>query len=420
MIPLPYGYSQLELKTSHLFLNDPKCFLPQQFRSGEFMEEPAIEETLKDFRYDWYINENTSVAIAINDPTRPIPYHLILPPLLRYLLKAGARSENISFFIATGTHNSPSMEELSLIIPASIFENYRTIVHNCDDYNNLEYLGVSKAGTPVYINKRYYYSDIKILTGHIEPHHFMGFSGGYKSAVIGLGGRKTIEANHKLICNPASKMNRFYSNPMRMDVEDIGERIGIDCALNVVLDDTKRIVGVFFDSPGTVMRKGIELSRRISQIDTQTKYDLVICSAGGFPKDINLYQAQKAITHAALFVRDDGVIILAAECRNGFGSEKFRSFIEDHQSPALVIQAFEHSSFCIGPHKAYQLALQAQKFHIILVSELSDTKALESMITVTNNLEQGLTLSRHWLTDQASIAVLPYATHLMNPAEINS
>jgi lactate racemase len=419
MISLPYGYSHLELLTDDYFINDPNVILPREFRNKKLIDKNSIEATLGKFGNGLRLDAETSIAIAINDATRPIPHHLILPPLLRYLQKNGARQENIAFYIATGTHRGPSEDELASIIPPSIISKHRTCVHDCDDNDNLEYLGVSLASTPVYINKQFYQSHIKIVTGHIEPHHFMGFSGGVKSAVIGLGGRKTIEINHRMLSNPKSTMNRFSSNPMRMDVEDIGEKIGIDCALNVVLDDAKNIIGVFFGHPKRVMENGIELSRRMSQIDAPTEFDLVICSAGGFPKDINLYQAQKAVTHAALFVREGGVILLAAECRNGFGSEGFRSFIEENQSPTHVVRAFEEKPFSIGPHKAYQLALQSQKYHIILVSEAIDENALGTIITVAKDLKDGLNLSRQWLTDQATIAVLPFATHLMKQTGSN-
>ena len=58
-------------------------------------------------------------------------------------------------------------------------------------------------------------------------------------------------------------------------------------------------------------------------------YDLVIASVGGAPKDINFYQSQKALTHASLFTRDGGVIILAAECPEGSGSRAYEEFMQD-------------------------------------------------------------------------------------------
>ena len=209
----------------------------------------------------------------------------------------------------------------------------------------------------------------------------------------------------------------FSANPMRMDVEEIGRMIGVDLALNVVLDNKKEIVGVFFGEPKSVMQKGIALSRNLCQMQAPQDYDLVICSAGGFPKDINLYQAQKAITHASAFLKDGGVVLLSAECREGFGSKGFQQFLESHQHPQDIIRTFENSQFNMGPHKAYQLALQAQRYQIVLISSLETQHALKNMINQVKNLKTGIDLCRQWLPHDPKIAILPYATHLMNMQE---
>ena len=57
------------------------------------------------------------------------------------------------------------------------------------------------------------------------------------------------------------------------------------------------------------------------------KVDLGLVSAGGDPKDINLYQAQKALDNCAGVVRPGGVLILLAECGEGYGSKVFQEWM---------------------------------------------------------------------------------------------
>jgi len=413
MISLPYGNSNIRFDLPANFCSSPKIFFPNT-GGIQPLKQQQIERIIVSNDLKQRITANTKVSIAVNDPTRPIPNKLILPPLLDYLHTQGIVKKNVTLFIASGTHEAPTKNELAAIIPVHILQQYRTIVHDCDDVSNLLFLGDSSAGTPIYINKDFYHSDLKIVTGHIEPHHFMGYSGGVKSAVIGLGGRKTIEKNHRMLNHPDAKMGKFLSNPMRADLEEIGRNIGIDLALNVILDDKKQILRLYFDQPLEVMKKGIAFSKKLTHIDTNCFFDLVICSAGGYPKDINLYQAQKAITHACSFLRKGGIVIITAECREGFGSEPFRSFMEKHQSPQEIISAFKDIPFCIGPHKAYQLALQAREHQIILVSEVLKEKIHRSAFLRVNRIEEGLEICQQNLDRDAKIAILPYATHIIN------
>ena len=355
-----------------------------------------------------------SIAIAINDQTRPLPHDVLLPELLHYLTENGADKENIYFIIATGTHRKLTSAEIQQVLPDNLSTNFSFSCHDCDDEQELVYLGDTPHHTPVYVNRKFHQADVKILVGNIEPHHFMGFSGGYKTASIGLGGRKTIEANHAMLPDPKAKLGHFYDNPMRNDVEDIGRMISVDFALNIVMNDRKEILHALWGDPYCVMEHGIPLALAGSKIDKkegECQYDLVIASAGGYPKDINLYQAQKAITNACLFSRKDGVIILIAGCRNGAGNEKFMNYVQNKPSWQAVLEDFPKQKFEIGPHKAYQLALQVRDHHIILVSEIPAEEAINYFVSPAANFKEALELSTTYLMKDSRVAVLPFATH---------
>ena len=419
MISLPYGDTQIDFEIPSYFSLQPDWIVAAKQENKNF-SKTEIQETLYKHIHTKAVPANAKVAISINDATRPIPYALILPPLINYLHDLSILDENISLIIATGTHRSPTDEEMNRILPIHIRKMYRTIVHNCDDPDFLSFLGVSRAGTPIYINKAFFDADIRIVTGHIEPHHFMGFSGGVKSAVIGLGGRETITANHRMLLNPAANLASFKSNPMRMDIEEIGRIIDIDLALNVVLDDEKQIMDVFFGLPADVIVNGVTYSQKTCMVDNTMDYDLVICSAGGFPKDINLYQAQKAITHAAGFLQKGGTIVLAAECRSDFGSKPFQEFLESNQTAKRIIEGFQNMPFEIGPHKAYQLAIQARDVRLFLVSTIEQNPGLQSLLHQFASMQEALNTCTEFLSPSAKIAILPYATHVIRHQEDRS
>jgi len=353
-----------------------------------------------------------TVAIAINDKTRPVPYSKILPPLLQKINQMGIALENVNLLVATGTHKPINVQEIQRALPEECV-NCSIYSHDSDDTSNLVDIGFTTRKTPIFVNKRFFESDLRIVTGNIEPHHFMGFSGGAKTASIGLTGRETINRNHRMLLDPACCAGTFGTNPMRMDVEEIGRKIGIHYALNVILNSQKEITHVISGNPEKVMEKGIELCRQFTQVPVKGKFDLVIASVGGAPKDINLYQSQKALTHAEMITRDGGVVILIAACPEGPGNEKFENFMKGIDSPQEALQKFKNIEFEIGPHKAYQIARQALRIHIILISEMAPDLVRRCMLIPAEDLNKAFTTALKILPANPRIALLPYATNTL-------
>jgi nickel-dependent lactate racemase len=340
-----------------------------------------------------------------------VPFNHLLPPLLDKLCELGLQKDDIRFFIATGTHTPATKAEIVNNFPESIVDNYCILTHDCDDANNLKYLGETKLGTPIYINQEYYQSHLKIVVGNIEPHHFMGYSGGVKSASIGLTGRETINRNHSLLLTGNSNMGEYETNPMRMDVEEIGKIIGVQFALNTVLNSDKHIVEVYSGDPVAVMQAGIPVSKKVCAVDVCKMFDIVIASVGGYPKDINLYQSQKALSNACLITKIGGTVILLAECIDGIGSESFSEFINGKTDPQSVLSYFNRENFSVGPHKAYQFARQLQHVQVIIVSCLKDEVVRQCWLTPAKDLQTAFLLAIQGKNKNISIGILPYATN---------
>ncbi|MCL4560273.1 MAG: nickel-dependent lactate racemase [Chloroflexi bacterium] len=352
-----------------------------------------------------------SAVIAINDKTRPVPLQHLLPPLLERLQdQLGLEPEAIVLIVGSGTHVPMRPKEYASILPKSILKRYPVISHDSDDTANLVDLGKTEQGTPIQINRRFMEADLKIAVSVIEPHHFMGFSGGAKSAAIGLAGRSTITWNHSMITHPNAKTGHFIDNPMRQDVEEIGRRISLQFVLNAVLNLDKRIVKAFAGSPQAVMEAGIPVVRQICQVAVPASYDLVIASPGGHPKDINFYQSEKALTHAALIARDGGTVILAAACPEGIGSQAYEEWMEGVQTFEEVLERFTREGFQVGPHKGYQVARIAKRVRVILASGIPADTVLKLLLTPTESVQAAIDRVFQTSPIPERVAILPYGT----------
>jgi len=351
-----------------------------------------------------------TAAIAVNDKTRPVPHDHLLPPLLRRLEALGLEPAAIHLIIATGTHAPMPPDEYRTILPAEILARYPVLCHDTDNTAELVHLGTTARGTPIWINRHYWEADLRIVVGNIEPHYFQGFSGGVKSAAIGLAGQETINHNHALMTNPRSRLGNYHDNPARQDVEEIGQRIGVHIALNAVLNGHKQIVRAIAGEPQAVMELGIPISRQICQVAVRAPFDLVIASPGGHPKDLNLYQSQKALAHAAQVARDGGTVIVAAACPEGSGSLDLEAWMEGTRSYDEVFARFKREGFRIGPHKAYQIARDAARVRTILVSTMPCDRVQRLLLHPAATIDEALAMALPCLAPGTRVGIMPRAS----------
>jgi lactate racemase len=350
-----------------------------------------------------------SAAIAINDKTRPVPHAAMLPPLLKALEALGISREAITLVIATGTHIPMPPETFASVVPPAILERYRVVSHDCDA-EDLVPLGATSRGTPATMNRRFMEADLRVVVGNVEPHHFAGFSGGVKSAAIGLAGQETITANHSLLLDENAALAVYAENPLRQDIEELGRLADIHLTLNVVMNDAKQIVEAFAGSPQAVIQAAIPLVRRIYNVAVDAPYDVMITCPGGYPKDINLYQAHKAVSCANRVTREGGQIILVAACEDGIGSAGYAAFMaREFQSHAAVMAQFVQEPFKIGAHKAYIFGRDAVRVEAIwVVSEIPDAQ-VRPLLLKPASLEEAIVAAVAPLPPTARVGVMPYA-----------
>jgi nickel-dependent lactate racemase len=350
-----------------------------------------------------------SAAVAISDKTRPVP-PAMLRALLAWLERGGLPADAITLLIASGTHPPMKPDEFTQVVPPDLLARYRVLAHDCDEREALVWRGTTSRGTPVWINRLFAEADLRVVVGNIEAHQFMGFSGGVKGAAIGLAGRQTVAHNHALMRDPAARAGHYDDNPVRQDVEEIGRLAGVHLAVNAVLNRDKQVVRVLAGDPLAVMRAGMPLVRALVEVPVSAPFDLAIASPGGHPKDINLYQAQKALAHAAPVVRDGGVVIVVAACSEGTGSAAYEAWMEGMDSHQAVLERFEREAFRLGPHKAFQIARDAIRLRaVMLVSEMPPQQVRQTLLTPVTSLDEAVARALSLLGPGLRVAVLPAA-----------
>jgi len=416
MYKLPYGNKEVEFflpkhhKLEILEVEDKDISNDQQGMVQQAIQNPLVKDLpLK-------INSRDKICIIISDLSRPVPNQMIVYPLLEELKDRGACKENIFIIVATGKHRVHKDEDFIQLLGKDIFKNYKVISHDGENKNMHQFLGYTSNGTPLYIDKAFVDSDIRIITGMIEPHQFMGFTGGLKSVTIGIGYKETIEMNHKFMFDSGSSLGNIENNIARNDVDEITNFLPIDFCINAILGNHNEIVKIFAGDETAVWNRGVNYLKKMIIKKVKEPADIVIASPGGYPKDINLYQAQKGLAHASEVVKEGGSIILLAECREGLGNSEFANWMNDSSSPMEVVDKFKHSKFMLGAHKAYLFSKSLLKADVNLVSEkLSSNSSLSSTlkIAIYNDIQYSISEVFKKYNSSCNVIIIPKASSII-------
>jgi lactate racemase len=311
------------------------------------------------------------VAIAVPDETRPTPVKAILPILLQRLRAAlpGPEAPEVTVIIAAGLHKPADGETQARIVPPGVASGCRVVSHDARGSRMVDF-GVTSRGTPVRINAEFAEADLRVVIGQIDPHQFVGFTGGSKGAVVGCAAAETIERSHSLLLDARAQVGRLDGNPAREDMNEAGQMVGVHLAVNVVLDPEKRVVQLLAGDPMAVLRAGAQTCASVYGVSLSEPFDMVIASCGGYPKDICLYQAQKGLNQASHAVKRGGRILLLAACPQGVGDDMYFDYVCQFATPQELLEDFRRIGFRMGAHKAYLFGLTLSNFDVAVASEL--------------------------------------------------
>lgn len=354
------------------------------------------------------VSPDESVVIVTSDVTRPCPTAEMLPLVVDELARAGVRDENILVVFGLGVHRGHTEEEQRRLVGPEMYRRLRCV--DSDPERVIE-VGTTRRGTPVELFEPVVKAEKRIVLGVVELHYFAGYSGGAKAIFPGVSTLRSIKHNHGMMTHANARAGVLRHNPVREDIEEAAALVGIDYVFNVILDGQKEVTLAAAGHPLEAHRWACRVVDYQSKFELEKPVDVVLVSAGGYPKDIDLYQAQKALDNAASAVRPNGEIVWVAECREGIGSEILEAWLTGHE-PDDVIARLEEE-FVLGGHKAAAIARVLKHAHVTLVSSLADDRVRGLGFTPCSDVEDALRAAMRRAGPHASLAVLPQGASVL-------
>lgn len=335
------------------------------------------------------------VVVTHSDITRATPNDRILPVLLRTLEQAGVARDNITLINALGTHRRQSQTELKQMLGSDIVARYRCEQHDAWDDAALVVAGTTTRGNAVRLNRRVMEADLVIFTGFIEPHFFAGFSGGPKGALPALAGSESVLSNHgyAMIGTPSATWGITDGNPIWEEMREVALKINPLFLLNVSLNVSGHITGVFAGDVVKAHRRGCDFVRSSAMAPVAEPFDVVVTTNSGYPLDQNLYQTVKGMQAAKGIVRSGGAIILAAECAEGLPSHgRYAQLLASAGSPEAVLAMLQQPGFAEQDQWQVQIQAQIQRHADVYVYSdgLSDEEIRAALLTPTRDIEATL------------------------------
>lgn len=358
-----------------------------------------------------------SAVVVISDITRPVPNKLILPPILEAIEAAGVPREKICILIATGIHRPNLGDELIELVGEDIANNYRVENHYSEDPDATEYIGTVNGDIPVYINKHYLNADLKILTGLVELHLMAGFSGGRKAVLPGIASLETMKHMHGYrmlqqdqVCN-----GKLQGNPFHEAAVQVARQAGVDFILNVTLDESRNITGVFGGELEAAHEAACEHAARFTMVEIDEPADIVLTSSGGYPLDKTLYQAIKGFVGALEAVKPNGTVILAARNDEACGSAEFEGLLRRLSDPMEFYKLTKEPNYIAKDQWMIQeLVNGLHRCELLYYTEgISPDDLRDFLVQPIASVEEGLqkALQRHG--PDARILVIPEGPYVL-------
>jgi nickel-dependent lactate racemase len=334
-----------------------------------------------------------------------------LKPILSTLEQSGIARDRILILVATGLHRPNLGNELVEMVGREIAEGYRIENHHGCEGSEHVYLGDSPCGVPVWIDRRYVDSDLKITTGLIEPHFMAGFSGGRKVICPGLAGLDTIRVWHspRFLEHPNARSGVLDGNPVHQENTWIARHAGCDFIVNTVIDAQRRILEVVAGDMEAAFLEGVRYVRPLVTDTVPQPVDIVVTSSAGYPLDTTYYQSVKGMVAALPIVKPGGTVIIAASLTEGIGSPEFRRLFEENRSLETFLERITGSDyFVMDQWQLEELAKVRRQAKVKVVSDGLPPEIVRGLFaepasSVETAVEECLREYGH----DASIAVIP-------------
>lgn len=360
----------------------------------------GLENSVGKYTFESFLKDCKELLVIVNDGTRPTPTARVLKHIHPVL-----KNINVRFIIATGVHRAPTMEEYNFIF-GDLYDYYKDRITSHDARNDeMVHLGISSNGTEMNINKLVTEYEKVMIIGSVEPHYFAGFTGGRKSFLPGVSSYKTITMNHKHALHPDAHALKLEGNPVHEDMLDALKSLRCEVfSIQAVLDKKHKIYGLTSGDINESFFQAIDKAEEIFVAEIPEKADIVI-SVAGYPMDVDLYQSQKALDNGKLALKDGGILIMVASCREGLGEEAFYELLSSSDKPEDVLSKIKEN-YVLGYHKAGKMAEVNLWADVRAYSDLDDDLWRKIFIKPVNDLQEEITAALLEKGPDAKIIIL--------------
>jgi lactate racemase len=348
------------------------------------------------------------VAIVIPDITRPLPTDRLLRWIFAEL--AHVPSENVVIVNGTGSHRANTTEELRAMVGAEVFERHRVVNHDAHDPGTVVRVGTTQDGLPVSLARAYVEADRRIVLGFIEPHFMAGFSGGYKGVFPAVADIASIMHYHRAaaIGHPRSTWGVVDGNPTQEQIRWNGALLPVDFLVNVTLNRKRQVTRFFCGEVVAAHAAGCAFAKETAMVACERPFPIVVTTNAGYPLDQNLYQAVKGMHAAMQVVEQDGLILAAARCNDGFpGHGNFKRLLFEHATPRGLLDTITAPGFSVYDQwEAQLLAIIALRARVGLKSELPPDEVRRAYLEPVEDLGARIAAELRARGD-VPVAVLP-------------
>jgi nickel-dependent lactate racemase len=276
-----------------------------------------LDEPIDSLRLSLMAIGRKSAIILIDDISRPTPVTKLLSNVIARLSQAGVPANGIKVLIAGGTHRQANNEEILMKAGLGIPKEVDVLTHDCK--SGCVWIGKTSLGTPIFINKNVMDSDIKIGIGSVYPHPIAGFSGGNKILALGAAGLETIRVLHDLRRGSNLRTGEI-DHPFRNEINEIGEIVGMNFCINVTLNQSREISGIFAGHPEKAFSKAVSFVKKNYSVQMDPKADIVVIDMYPFDMDFQ-FAFDRGLWPLEYSPKTTTKIILA-NCIKGIGSHE--------------------------------------------------------------------------------------------------
>jgi nickel-dependent lactate racemase len=318
-ISLPYGHDEIQFDVSQarlLGVLTPRTVAGVEDAYSTIAK--AIRNPVDGQSLASHKGMGGTVTIVTDDHTRPTPAGPICSAIMDELNSLGIDDTRITILAAGGLHRPMTKDELREKFGEAIVKRANIVCHDAWDETQLEYVGVTTRGTPVWVNRLISRASLRVIVGMITAHFVSGYASGPKTILPGASGYRTIFHNHGIIAaSPSAKIGVTQGNPCWEDMVEAASLLEPTLAVDVVLNTRNELVEAYHGKPVSAQNAGLDMYHKIYTFDLKEKADIVIASAN--PMYSYLDQCLKTIVHTSMLVRDGGIRIVASPCAEHLG-----------------------------------------------------------------------------------------------------